>query len=149
MMTGRYSCGASAWRRNTNSSCPVCGCGWESLTHILLFCPCAQGPSVSQKRLTLLKLYTEEGLPLPTTPEELTSALLNGDRFLTRNGEIVEITDTENKERAQLLSSIICHQTHIKRDFMINAIIIDQNGTNLLDIVNNDLDETIPYGDDL
>ena len=133
----------------TNTSCPVCGCGWESLTHILLFCPCAQGPSVSQKRLTLLKLYTEEGLPLPTTPEELTSALLNGDRFLTRNGEIVEITDTENKERAQLLSSIICHQTHIKRDFMINAIIIDQNGTNLLDIVNNDLDETIPYGDDL
>ena len=34
---------------------------------------------------------------------------------------------------------------------MINAIIIDkqdQNGTNLLDVVNNDLDETIPYGDD-
>ena len=128
MMTGRYSCGASAWRRDTDSSCPICGCEWESVKHILLSCPCARGPAIYRRRLALLDLYTQESIPPPATPEEMTSALLNGDRYLANTGAIVEIA--VNKIRAQLLSSLICHQTHIQRDHMINAI---------------NMDETIPY----
>ena len=68
MLTQRYSCGASAWRRKIDSSCPVCHHVWDSLTHVLTACPCVEMQSIAGKRLTLFELYAQEGLTPPDNP---------------------------------------------------------------------------------
>ena len=137
MLTQRYSCGASAWRRKIDSSCPVCHHVWDSLTHVLTACPCVKMQSMADKRLILIELYAQEGLTPPDTPEEITSAILNGDRYLASSGSVVEIQ--QSNLRAHLLTSTICHQSHIRRDMLINAALIGDP------IPETDLDVTIGY----
>ena len=131
MLLGRYTCGESAWKRETEPDCPLCR-EKDSIPHII-GCPNLQDCCYEKKEI-LWDLYRKEGLRAPRSSSELVSAVLNGDRYLTEDGEVVKIKLTTR--RAHLTASAICQQIHIERDIQIGNILV------------NDLEITLPYEDE-
>ncbi len=64
-------------KQESDPSCPLCHDGIEDVVHFLTSCP-ALGTMSEGKIYDLQQMYASEGLPPPGTPEEVTSAILNG-----------------------------------------------------------------------
>ena len=147
MLTGRYTCGSSAWRRDTDSKCLLCK-NEDSISHILTACPQIK-PHLVTKMSLLQELYSQENLTPPGSPEEITSAVLNGDRYLSRSGHIVRFHPRNAllKTRAHCLASSICQKAHIARDIKINAVLTNDLDVTVAydDFALNDIEDTLPY----
>ena len=147
MLTGRYTCGSSAWKRNINSKCLLCG-EEDSIIHILVTCPVIK-LYISAETSLLRELYSQMDLIPPDSPEEITSAILNGDRYLSCWGQIIQFSpkNTELINRVHNLASSICQKAHKSRDILMNdRIMNDMNATLPYDeIMMNDLEDTLPY----
>ena len=87
------------------------------MTHFLT--ECKEAETVRTERiLKLLRFYEEEGLPPPQNCYERTSAILNGDRYLTQSSEIIQLH--LNVKDAHNLASSLCYQLLKNRDYIIN-----------------------------
>ena len=133
--------------RYCDSKCLLCK-NEDSIIHILTACSEIK-PYLVAKFSLLQQLYSQQDLTPPGSPEEITSAVLNGDRYLNRWGQIVKL-DPRNavlKNRAHCLASSICQKAHIVRDFKINNVLMNDLDVTLAydDFIMNDIEDTLPY----
>ena len=127
MMVQRYSINSVRWRQaqGETSSCPLCGHNNEDMEHFLIICP--KLSHIREERVKELQnLYAAEDMPHPTSPSELCSAVINGDRFYTGSpgwGQL-EVTSrlTENSRFGHLLCTILCHKLHTERESIMNDL---------------------------
>ena len=147
LILGYIDTGSYCLQRNINSKCLLCG-EEDSIIHILVTCPVIK-LYISAETSLLLELYSQVDLIPPDSPEEITSAILNGDRYLSCWGQIIQFSpkNTELINRAHNLASSICQKAHKSRDILMNdRIMNDMNATLPYDeIVMNDLEDTLPY----
>ena len=115
-LCGRLCIMEHSWR--PSNACPLCDAEKESITHHLLECPPLNAHRVPLiSRIT--SLYREEGRAEPLSPEEMTSAILNGDRFQTENSTVITLSQN-NKAVAHYTCSKLCHKLIKERDYIIN-----------------------------
>ena len=138
MLVGRYSCGSSPWRRGTEVLCPACS-ETEDLPHILYGCPVFRHIT-SKLRHKLESLYIRDSLPPPSSTQEWVSVILNGDKYLTADLQIMALKT--NEAEGHKIASQICHKIHIQRDLYINDVILDEENSFTKQ---EDMNETIPY----
>ena len=115
-LCGRLCILEHSWRKS--NLCPVCEKQDETVTHFLLECQ-----ELSKHRNDLYKLYhfyEEEGLQPPNTPYEITSAIINGDRYCSSLGSSVVKLKLWCRD-AHNLCSMFCHRLIKERDYIINA----------------------------
>ena len=113
-LVGRLCINEHSWRES--NTCPLCEHPAETMTHFLL--ECTELESIRTAPISrLLQFYSEENLPLPQTPDEKTSAILNGDRYCS-SSTITSLR--KNNKDAHNLSSSLCHRLLKERDYIIN-----------------------------
>ena len=121
-LAGRLCIYEHSWR-DTNK-CPLCDLHDETMTHFLL--QCTKLENIRKDLITkLIKFYSEEELPVPTSLPEMTSAILNGDRFFSPT-RLSIIKLKENNRDAHNLSSSICHRLLRERDHLINTFLMEK-----------------------
>ena len=83
MWVDRSDLRASTWRRAAGEDlrCPLCRDPEEDIVHFLTLC-LELSNTRGERILAIRSIYTKENLPEPTTPQETTYAILNGDRFI-------------------------------------------------------------------
>ena len=120
-LVGRLCINEHSWR-DTNM-CPLCEDHDETMTHFLT--ECKEAETVRTERISkLLSFYEEEGLPPPQNRSERTSAILNGDRYLTQSSEIIQLN--LNVKDAHNLASSLCYQLLKNRDYIINEMLMKE-----------------------
>ena len=145
MLIGRYpvqSVQHRVYKRSLSPICLLCEAEEETLPHLISSCT-----KLEDKRRSLIagirQLYSSEGLPVPTSPREITSAVLNGgsyevDNMGTDNTDLYYDTHTcnvtnatdvmiiylnnVNSVTANKLSNMLCYRVHIARDFLLSDI---------------------------
>ena len=144
MICRRYSCGDSPWRK---IPCLLCNHGIDDMHHILSECHRIENEKIAAKKRELRLLYIEESLTTPESKTEMTSAILNGDCFVSdERTEVIKLK--KNSRKGHTLASVLCHEIHTRRDILSNEILIQNEKDNDAPndtIIYSDLDATIPY----
>ena len=90
-MVGRLNLSFMPWKQDT--VCPLCESEKESIEHFTARCR-ALAHIRNQMTEQLTNMYTSEGKPPPESDHETTSALINGDRYVSdRHRETIHIND--------------------------------------------------------
>ena len=118
-LVGRLCINEHSWRES--NTCPLCKHPVESITHFLLECTELEANRAAPIS-RLLQFYSEENLPLPQTPDEKTSAILNGDIYCS-SSTIISLR--KNNKDAHNLSSSLCHRLLKRRDHIINEKLME------------------------
>ena len=113
-MVGRLSLSYAPWKQDT--ICPLCETEPETMTHFIARCP-----SLNLIRTPLLiqlaHFYTDEGEPPPSSETEITSACLNGDKYVS---DTLKEAITIKNDNAQNFCSRFCQKMYKERDYIIN-----------------------------
>ena len=132
LLVGRHQLRCTSWRQVKGESpkCPLCETENEDIIHFLVDCVALK--EVRKDRLSdLLSLYTSEQLPTPVTPEEICSAVLNGDSFrISRTRQVLwphyrYVTCKKHSKKAHQLANLLCYKLATERDIKINNKIIN------------------------
>ena len=127
LLVGRHNLNAIAWRqaRGDSPTCPLCDAGEENIVHFLVECK-ALNKLREDKLQDLLVIYSTEEIPPPVKPEEVCSAILNGDSYLINKARQKlwphhhYVTLKVNSKKAHQLANLLCHKLYKERDFIIN-----------------------------
>jgi hypothetical protein len=151
MLVGRYQLQATAakiYKTCDSPLCLLCGEDDEDISHLI--CNCTKLQEVRASKVEdFIKLFRKEGLPPPSTTEELTMAILNGGIFQIYGGswhymgqlqikETVSVNKCTNMKdhtiiklnknlvTAQQLANLICQKLHEERDILLNNQLLDR-----------------------
>ncbi len=130
MLTGRYGLHAERSRfkqRQVSPTCPLCGEQDEDIIHLIAICPVLE--STRMPLLQDLKtIYIQSHIRPPSTPLEVTKAVLNGGGYKIEVGsrhatsQIFNIPLRLNNQpgnlhkKANQLANLICQKLHVARD---------------------------------
>ena len=113
-MVGRLGLSYAPWKQDT--TCPLCEIEQETMIHFIARCP-SLNPIRAPMLIQLALFYTEEGKQPPSSEAEITSACLNGDRYVSDTLKEAIIIENNN---AQNFCSRLCHKLYQERDHLIN-----------------------------
>ncbi len=130
---------------STSAICPMCEKGPEDLVHLLADCSSLERARIDDVE-KLRQIYHAEGLPPPTSPHELTSAIVNGtrysrDRFNSsvqvnseakgsraqrvqggRVNDTIRIGTEVNRDRSNRLANQIVYRLDLERDHTLQSL---------------------------
>ena len=129
LLVGRFSTQSVRARYSGSGSklCQLCLEEDEDTIHLLIRCHRLQHCR-SNKVEILKQLYAEEKLPPPNTDQEICSAILNGDCFISSTqlsplqmlADIVRISNPDLIYRSNMVASLLCISLVKERDFILN-----------------------------
>ena len=123
LISGKFRTAASEakYSRGTKSpKCQICDQEEEDVQHLLVNCP-----GNKHDLGYICRFYIEEGKKAPSTPGELCSAILNGDKFKSEEDVpgIISLEDPTNISRANQGCSFICHRIVKNRDTLLTQLL--------------------------
>ena len=123
LLVGRPGLKGDLWRTRTGevTTCPLCNYPTEDTTHWLLKCPNLN--EYRHKISEFLELWKLEDINPPNSDQELRSAILNGDRYVSeKTGEVCNLKF--HAEHAQRITMNLCYKLMRGRDLLINDLIM-------------------------
>ena len=131
LLLGRHYLQSAAWRvaQGHDSTCPLCSKEDETVVHHLVTCT-ALVPVRSRLIRDLSGVFRREHLRSPKSPEELTSAILNGNSYQcsrrsvkttlgSQRARIISIDNPSSIRLANQLCNLLCFNLRTERDRLI------------------------------
>ena len=116
MLTGRCPLNKDRYEYRTSKTpnCPLCEQVPEDITHFLTGCKISQ-PVHEEKITQLQHVYAQQGLMPPITDHELTSAILNGWGYASKEGATASVSLKDCEGAHKLIHGISGSQRSLLR----------------------------------